>query len=120
MHPVAIAQLLQHCGKWPEQKSVVVVDNASFHHSERIAQMCADAGLKLVNTLLMDLNPIEEFFAQLKSFIQRNWSYYEADPDQRFDAFLAWCIDVVGAKEESARGHFRLTGLKIEELSGSC
>jgi hypothetical protein len=39
-----IAQLLQHCGKWPDPKSVVDMDNALFHRSERIAQMCADAG----------------------------------------------------------------------------
>jgi hypothetical protein len=35
-----IAQLLQHCGRWPEPKSVLVMDNASFHHSERMTQMC--------------------------------------------------------------------------------
>jgi hypothetical protein len=63
-----------------------------------------------------DLTPIEEFFAELKAFIKRNWGYYEADPDQGFDAFLAWCIDIVGAKEESAKGHFRHAGLKIEEI----
>jgi hypothetical protein len=28
-----IEQLLQHCGKWPEPKSVIVMDNASFNHS---------------------------------------------------------------------------------------
>jgi transposase len=61
-----------------------------------------------------DLNPIEEFFAELKSFIKRNWSYYEVDPDQGFDVFLAWCIDTVSVKKESARGHFRHSGLKIE------
>jgi hypothetical protein len=32
-----IAQLLQHCGKWPHPKSVVVMDNASFHLSEGVA-----------------------------------------------------------------------------------
>ncbi|KAJ5471818.1 hypothetical protein N7539_008761 [Penicillium diatomitis] len=37
-----------------------------------------------------------------------------------FDAFLGWCIDVVGAKEESARGHFRHAGLKIEEALKDC
>jgi hypothetical protein len=36
-----------------------------------------------------DLNPIEEFFAELKSFIKPNWSHYEVDPDQRFNFFLA-------------------------------
>lgn len=35
-----IEQLLQHCGKWPKTKSVLVMDNASFHHSERIKEMC--------------------------------------------------------------------------------
>jgi transposase len=26
-----------------------------------------------------DLNPLEEFFAELKSFNRRNWNYYERD-----------------------------------------
>jgi hypothetical protein len=34
-----IQQLLQHCGRWPEPKSVLVMDNASFHHSERVKQL---------------------------------------------------------------------------------
>lgn len=65
-----------------------------------------------------DLNPIEEFFAELTSFIKRNWSYFEADPDQDFDVFLTWCIDVVGARGKSAKCHFRHAGFKIEEFSG--
>ncbi|KAJ5244598.1 hypothetical protein N7489_004694 [Penicillium chrysogenum] len=115
-----IAQLLQHCGRWPEPKSVLVMDNASFHHSERLAQMCADAGVKLVYLppYSPDLNPIEEFFSELKSYIKRNWSRYERDPGQGFDTFLEWCINVVGAKEENAKGHFRHAGLKIEVLGG--
>lgn len=112
-----IDQLLRHCGRWPEPKSVLVMDNASFHHSEYIAQICADAGVKLVYLppYSPDLNPIEEFFAELKGFIKRNWGYYEGDPDQGFDAFLDWCIIKVGAREESARGHFQHAGLTIGE-----
>lgn len=66
-----IEQLLQHCGKWPEAKSVLVMDNASFHHSERIKEICLSAGVKLVYLppYSPDLNPIEEFFAELKAFI---------------------------------------------------
>ena len=39
-------------------------------------QMCANAGVKLVYLppYSLDLNP--EFFAELKSFIRHNWSYY--------------------------------------------
>lgn len=79
-------------------------------------QMCVDAGVKLVYLppYSPDLNPIKEFFTELKAFIKRNWSYYEVDPDQGFNTFLRWCIDMVGSKEESARGHFRHAGLKIK------
>ncbi|KAJ5348522.1 uncharacterized protein N7506_001775 [Penicillium brevicompactum] len=92
-----IAQLLQHCGRWPEAKYALVMDNASFHHSERITQMCVDAGVIFVYLppYSPDLNPIEEFFAEPKAFMKRNWNYYEVDPDQDFEVFLGgvlmWC-----------------------------
>lgn len=59
-----IEQLLQHCGRWPEPKSVLIMDNASIHRSDRIEQMCLEAGVKLVYLppYSPDLNPIEEFF----------------------------------------------------------
>jgi hypothetical protein len=31
-----VEQLLPHYGRWPEPKSVLVMDNASFHHTERL------------------------------------------------------------------------------------
>ena len=34
-----IAHLLHHCGRYPKPKSVIVMDNASWHHSEKILQM---------------------------------------------------------------------------------
>lgn len=112
-----IEQLLQHCGKWPEPKSVLIMDNASFHHTDRIHQICTDAGVKLIYLppYSPDLNPIEEFFAELKAFIRRNWRFYEENPEQGFDTFLEWCVDVVGAREESAKGHFRHAGVTIEK-----
>lgn len=78
--------------------------------------MCAEAGVKLVYMppYSLDLKLIEEFFAELKNFSKRKWKYYERDPGQGFDVFLEWCINVVGAKEESAKGHFRHAGLKID------
>jgi transposase len=113
-----IEQLLSHCGRWPEPNSVLVMDNASFHHSERIEQLCYEAGVKLVYLppYSPDLNPIEEFFAELKAFIKRNWKEFAENPKQDFSAFLEWCIDMVGGKESSAKGHFRHAGVTIEEL----
>jgi transposase len=112
-----IEQLLPLCGRWPEPKSVLVMDNASIHNSERIKQMCDAAGVKIVKLppYSPDLNPIEEFFAELKAFIKRHWQIFEDDPEQGFDTFLEWCIDVVGGNKRSARGHFRHAGLKVDE-----
>jgi transposase len=112
-----IEQLLHHCGRYPQPNSVLVMDNASSHRSERIEQMCHAAGVKLLYLppYSPDLNPVEEFFAELKAFVKRNWKLYEENPGQGFRAFLEWCADMVGGKEKSAKGHFRHVGWTIEE-----
>jgi transposase len=85
-----IEQLLPLIGTWPKPKSVLVIDNASFHHTERIEQMCYNASVKLVYLLLYspDFNLIEEFFAKLKAFIKRSWYNYKENPQQGFNTFL--------------------------------
>jgi transposase len=69
-----IEQLLHHCRPYPEPNSVIVMDNASFHRTERIEQICAEADVKLsyLPPYSPDLNPTEEFFAELKAFIKSN------------------------------------------------
>jgi transposase len=80
-----IEELLHHCGRWPEPKSVLIMDNASFHHTERIIELCSNAGVKLLYLppYSPDLNPIEEFFAELKAFVRRNWQKHRS----RFQRF---------------------------------
>jgi len=77
-----IEELLLHCGKWPEEYSVLVMDIAPFHRSERIQQMCDAAGVKLLYLppYSPDLNPVEGYFAELKAFIKKNWSQYKKNP----------------------------------------
>jgi hypothetical protein len=93
------------------------MDNASFHHSEQIESMCREAGVKLVYLppYSPDLNPIEEFFAELKAYIKRSWAMYEAFPEQGFRNFLEVCVEAVGSKEQSARGHFRNSCISVTE-----
>jgi transposase len=112
-----VEQLLHHCGRWPEPKSILIMDNALFHHSARIEQLCKEAGVKLLYLppYSPDLNPIEEFFAELKMFIKRNWQRYTDDPEQDFKVFLEWCVDTVGSRKSSAEGHFRHAGIAIKE-----
>lgn len=112
-----ITELLQHCQLHPGPKSVLIMDNASFHRSERIQQMCSEHGVKLMYLppYSPDLNPIEEFFAELKAFIKRHWPSYENNHDQGFRTFLEWCVDKAGAREQSAKGHSRHAGITVEE-----
>lgn len=107
-----VAQLLHHCGRWPEPISVLVMDNASFHRSEGLEQMCADAGVKLV-------------YATIFAGPESNWRVFcwaqtgtttRKTRSEDLILFLEWCINVVGAKEESARGHFRHAGMNIEDF----
>lgn len=113
-----IKQLLHYCGRWPEQKSVLVIDDTSFHHSEWIEQLCSEAAVKLVylSPYPSDLNPTKEFFAELKAFMRRNQQSYEENPDQDFNNFPEWCVNVVSARGKSAEGHFRHSGLTWDEL----
>lgn len=62
-----IEQPLPHCGRFPEPKSVIIMDNAE-------------------------------------------------NPAQGFESFLEWCIDIVGARDSSAAGHFRHAGVTVEDL----
>jgi transposase len=64
--------------------------------------MCDNKGVKLMYLppYSPDLNPIEEFFAELKAFIQRHWDLYEINPEQGFDSFLKWCVDNLAGKDK--------------------
>ena len=114
-----IETLLPYCGKWPEPKSVLVMDNASFHHSERMQQMCDDAGVVLLYLppYSPDLNPIEEFFGELKTYIRQVWDEHVGFIRDDFSSFLEECVEVVGGRKASARGHFRRAGISIDEPS---
>lgn len=105
------------CGRWPEANSVLITDNASFHHSARIKRMCQDAGVLLVYLppYSPDFNPIEEFFAELKRFIRKTWIWHAASYQPNFGEFQRWCLSEVGSRQHSARGHLRHARLTVEE-----
>ena len=84
--PVAPMRFEGYCNTevvlvWVEQEliprlstgSVVVWDNASFHKSPRIAAAFEQAGIRLLflPPYSPDLNPIEQFWSELKSKIRR-------------------------------------------------
>lgn len=96
---------------------MLVMDNTSFQRRKRIEQMCAEAGVKLMYLPPYSpvLEPIEEFFTELKTLIKRHWRLYEEHPEQALDVFLEWCANVVGGRTQNARYHFGHAGWTIDE-----
>lgn len=113
-----IEELLPYCGKWPEPRSVLVMDNASIHHSERVQQLCDAAGVLLLYLppYSPDLNPIEEYFGELKTYIREIWDEHGDCIKEDFGAFLKEAVSVVGERHTSAEGHFKHAGISIDEL----
>ena len=94
------------------------MDNASFHCSDRIKQMCLDAGVKLVYLppYSPDFSPIEEFFSELKAFIKRKWKEYEDNQGQDFGAYLELCVDVAGGRKQTQKD---TSGMQVSPWSTS-
>jgi transposase len=57
---------------------VVVVDNASFHHSQSIEEIVTQAGCELwyLPPYSPDLNPIEHWWFVLKNWMRQRWDEF--------------------------------------------
>lgn len=97
-----IEQIFYHYGRWPVPKSVLVMDDTSFYHTERIAELCSNAGVKVLYLppYSPDLNPIEEFFAELKAFVRRNWQNHEG---QNFKKFFVNGVSMPSGRKEKVQ-----------------
>jgi len=94
------------------------MDNASFYYSAKIQKLCEDVGVVLLYLppYSPDLNPIEEFFGELKIYIRQIWDEYEDFIKVDFVLFLEEYVIVVGNRKASAEGYFRWAGISIEVL----
>ena len=54
------------------KKSIVILDNCSFHHASEVKQAFEDAGVLVIYlpTYSPDLNPIEETFSYVKYYLK--------------------------------------------------
>ena len=57
-----------------EARSVVILDNASIHHNDKIVDLIESTGTRVIYTAPYspDLNKIEFMFGQYKKGLQRN------------------------------------------------
>jgi transposase len=104
-----IENLIPHCNAFPLPRSVLVTDNASIHHDDEVETLLSEAGIKLVYLppYSPDFNPIEEFFAQLKAYIKRDFHLWQDGMIEKFEEYLSYCVRITGSDVEAARGHFR-------------
>ena len=93
-----------------QPRSLVVMDNATIHHSEIIKQLIEQKGAKLVYLppYSPDLNPIELMFGQYKLALKR------------FGHEHNWVVSHVRGLQdavtpENARSFFRHSGIPIHE-----
>lgn len=114
-----IEQLLQHCGKWPEPESVIIMDNASFHFSDKIEDMCKKAGVRLFMTAPYTprTNPIEEHFGVLKTVARSKHREHTDLRRRSFEDYVKACIKALSNRSDIAEGHFRNAGFYIEQYS---
>jgi transposase InsO family protein len=102
--------------EWFEEKvlpqlrpaQIVIMDNASIHGSDLVAQLCQDAGIQLeyLPPYSPDLNPIEESFNVLKAWVKRNIRMACVFRD--FGTFMAFGVREVGVV--GAQGYFEDCG----------
>ena len=66
-------------------KSVVVFDNASIHHMSAVIDLITAAGalVRFLPPYSPDLNPIEEAFSKVKSYIRDNQRAYQSTTNPR-------------------------------------
>ena len=64
-----------------EPRSVVVLDNASIHHSDEVVRLIENTGAKVLYTapFSADLNPIENMFGEYKKGLKRHGPYMPWD-----------------------------------------
>ena len=103
-----VEKVLPHCTLYPGPQSVLIMDNASIHRDSRLQQACDDAGVLLLflPLYLLDYNPIEATFKDLKAWIRRN--YFLAEEFKGFAQFLEFAIRQVCYRD--VRGHFTAVG----------
>ena len=74
---------------------VIVIDNASFHHSQTIDEIVAEAGCELwyLPPYSPDLNKIEHWWFVLKNWMRQRWNEFDNFHDC-VDAAFKHCPNV--------------------------
>lgn len=74
------------------QKSVVILDNASIHHVDCVIETIQSVGalVRFLPPYSPDMNPIEEVFGEMKQYLQANVSLFQATSSPRAMILMAF------------------------------
>ena len=112
-----IEKLLDKMTPFPGPRSVLIMDNCRTHHSDRLQEMCDEAGviLEYLPAYSPDFSPIEESFSILKAWIRKHRDFgrfWAAEGE--FGVFLHQAVQAVG-QNLNARGLFRACKIIVED-----
>ena len=101
-------QLLPLMRPWPNEKSVIVMDNASIHVSEEVYALTDPRGVKVLflPPYSPQYNPIELTFSVLKCWIRRHFGRLFGAFHGDFEGFLRFAIQHSRC-DSHAKKHFK-------------
>lgn len=104
-------RILPQMSPFPGPRSVLVMDNATFHHSQEIYDLVESFGVKLqyLPPYSPDFNPIEAWLGLLKKLMRRQgrWKIGDFSTEDDFASFLSSCADEAGQQKDQIRGFFK-------------
>jgi len=111
-----VNELLPYCNPFPGPRSIIIMDNASFHCHPRIAEAIREHGcdVRFLPPYSPDFNPIELSFSVLKAWFRRYFDYLWPQFDGTFGDFLRYAVNRSRC-DRFAREHFRHAGGYIFE-----
>lgn len=106
-----IDEVLMKMNPFPGPRSILVMDNASWHHDQAIYDAVKRRGVLplYLPPYSPDFNPIEAYFGDLKKHIRRQYqhSMSDYDSDEKFAHFLLISAHEVAQRRKAIEGHFR-------------
>jgi hypothetical protein len=81
---------------YPENNSVIVMDNAKIHHDGELIALLEELGCRVIflPPYSPDYNPIETAFSTIKAWIRRNRDFMEVCNDPIY-ALLVACSQIM-------------------------
>ena len=103
--------MLATCSNAVQCRSIVVIDNASIHHIDKVVQLVSSVGALLwfLPPYSPDLNPLEPVFSQVKSYLNNDSVAYRISDNPRLFVHVAF----TSVTHEHCLGHIDHADYKL-------